>query len=381
MCSPTPEMVSQALAAYGDPEPDLACALRSPSYRRRYRNMLKKDILASLKAEAKEPRWQLLRLLLTDMMDILHERGYRPDYSRIPKVNAMLAEYSERTEELVNEINSQPRVLSEIFPPYTTLGDERARNALRILNGEANYYTHLMSLIYEVRCHSHDMKMSKRHTGYLTRKLTEVLPPETCTVVNELKRLREEEGETWVSVLVKDEARRKRLVSQSIAAIEAMATEEHKLLPLVQIIIRYLFLETIPTVPGDMESSNKRLRLDNEIVEQIADGQVHEGAWRSTSEGMKPIYTLPAQTEPLDDRERLLRFVGRAGININDLTPKDQQRLTELMSADDMGYQLASKKGLSLAAFYGNRADSEKTQRHRLFEKIRDLANRGSVRE
>lgn len=381
MCSPTPEMVSQVLAAFGDPELDLACALQSPSYRRRYRNMRKKEMLPSLKAEAKKPRWQLLRLLLADIRDVLHECGYRLDHSSVPKVNATLAEYSGRTEELVNELNSQPGVLSELFPPDTTLGYERARNVLRILDGKGNYYIHLISLVYEVRCHSNDMKMSKRHISYLARGLTEVLPRQICTVINELKSLRENEGETWVSVLVKDGARRKRLVSQFIAAIEVLGTEEYKLLPLIRIIIRYLFLETIPTVPGDKEYSDKRLPLDNQIAEQIADGQVHDGAWRYTSEGRKPIYKLPAQAEPLDDRERLLGFAEHASININDLTPKDQQKLTEFMNADDMGYQLASKKGVSLAAFYGNRADSEKTQRHRLFEKIRDLANRDSVRE
>lgn len=381
MCSPTPEMVSQVLAAYGNPESDLACALRSPSYRRRYRNMLKKEIQPSLKAEAREPKWHLLPLLLTDMMDVLHERGYRLDYSRVPKVNAMSAEYSKRTEELINEMNSQPGVLSELFPPDMTLGYERARNVLHILDGKGNYYIHLISLIYEVRCHSSDMKMSKRHISYLARGLTEVLPREICTVIDELKSLREDEGETWVSVLVKDGARRKRLVSQFITAIEVLGTAEYKLLPLIRIIIRYLFLETIPTVPGDKESSDKRLPLDNQIAEQIADGQVHDGAWRYTSEGRKPIYKLHAQAESLDDRERLLGFAEHAGININDLTPKDQQRLTELMNADDMGYQLASKKGVSLATFYGNRADSEKTQRHRLFKKIRRLANRDSIRK
>jgi hypothetical protein len=142
----------------------------------------------------------------------------------------------------------------------------------------------------------------------------------------------------------------------------------------MRIIIRYLFLETIPTVPGDKESSDKRLPLDNQIAEQIADGQVHDGAWRYTSEGRKAIYKLPRQAESLDDRERLERFATLAGININDLTPKEQQRLTGLMNADDMDYQFASKKGMSMAAFYGNRANSEKTQRQRLFKKIRRLA-------
>jgi len=369
------------LAVYGEPEPALAYALQSPSYRRGYRDMIKSDMMPGLKAEAKEPKWQLLRSLLVDIIDVLHERGYQPDYSRIRKVSAMLAEYSQQTEEMVNEMNSDPEVLSRVLSPYVTLGYERAGNVLHILDGKENYYRHLMSLIYEIRCPAHDMKMNKRHISYLIRELTELLPPEICTVINEVKRLREEEGESWVSVLVEDGARRKRLISQFIAAIEVLSTEEYKLLPLIRILIRYLFLGTIPTVPSDRKSGGKRLPLDNQIGERIADGQVHDGAWRYTSEGRKPIYKLPEHADTLDERERLLRFVELAGINIKDLTVKEEQRLLELMDAYDMGYQFASKKGVSLSAFYGNRADSEKTQRNRLFRKIRDLANRDSVED
>jgi hypothetical protein len=376
MCSPTPETISQVFAVFGEPEPALACALQSPTYRRRYRNMMKSDMMPGLKAEAKEPKWQLLRSLLVDIIDVLHERGYQPDYGRIPKVSAMQAEYSQRTGELINEMNSDPEALSRLFSPDGTLGYERARNVLHILDGNDNYYRHLISLIYEIRRSAHDMRMSKRHIGYLAGQLTKLLPPEIRAGIDEVKRLCEEEGESWVSVLAEDGARRNRLVSQSITAIEVLDTEGHKLLPLMRVIIRYLFLATIPSVPGDKESSDKRLPLDDQMAEQIADGEIHDGAWHYTSQGRKPIYRLPAHGEPSDEQDRLLRFAELAGININDLTAKEQQRLSELMTADDMGYQLASKKGVSLAAFYGNRADSEKTQRYRLFKKIKRLANR-----
>ncbi|MFC1930064.1 hypothetical protein ACFLW6_04320 [Chloroflexota bacterium] len=384
MCSPTPEMASQALEVYGNPEPDLLYAVQSPTYRRQYRNMWKKDMLPSLKAEAKEPQWHMLRLLLTDMVDELHKRGYRSDYSHVPKVGESLAGYTARTEELTKELNSQPAVLSELFPPGRTLGYERARNVLQFLGGGSNCYTHSISLIFEIRRQPNDMRMSKRHISYLMKRLTEVLPQEVRRVVNELKSLREDEGEAWVSVLVKDGARRKRLVTQAIQAIqaiEALNAAEDKILRILQIIVRYLFLETIPSIPGDEESSHKRLSLDHQIAAQIADGQVSNGAWRSTPQGMKPVYKLPAQEEPSDDSERLDRFATLAGIDMNALTPKEQQRLMELMEAFDMDYNFASKKGVPIAAFYGDRADSEKTQRQRLFKKIRDLQNRDSVRD
>jgi hypothetical protein len=37
---------------------------------------------------------------------------------------------------------------------------------------------------------------------------------------------------------------------------------------------------------------------------------------------------------------------------------------------------LASKKGISLKAYYGDRADSEKAQRQKLFKKIRENSNK-----
>ena len=115
--------------------------------------------------------------------------------------------------------------------------------------------------------------------------------------------------------------------------------------------------------------------LDRQIAEQITDGQESIGAWHSTPSGRKPVYKLPTQEEPLDDSERLEEFTSLVGIDINDLTPKEQDMILDLLSALDTGYEFSSKKGVPIKAYYGDRANSQKTQRSKLFKKIKRLVD------
>ena len=81
----------------------------------------------------------------------------------------------------------------------------------------------------------------------------------------------------------------------------------------------------------------------------------------------------------MEDGERLLGLVTSQGVKIDDLTPGDQKRLIELLHAFDDGYEISSKTGMSLKDYYGNRADSEKTQRQRLRKKVKKLAKGDQV--
>lgn len=370
MCSPTPEMVQVAVEAFGNPEPDFSYALRSASFRRRYRNARKKEMMPSLKAEAKEHKWGLFRSFLDEVEESLYRRGYRLDDTRIPKVGQLLAEYAARTEELMKELNLQPRVLREVLSPAKTLGYIRARNALQLLGGNDNYYTHLISLIYEIRRKHDEMKLSREHVNYLIKRLIERLPPEIGRLAKELKSLQVDEGGSGLKMKI--------FVDELLEVL----SPEDKILPIIPIIMHYFFIETLPSVPSDEASSHKRLPLDDQKAELIAGGQESTGAWHYTPSGRKPLYKLPTQQEePLDDSERLAIFISLAGINIDDLTPKERHRLLELLKAIDMGHNFASKKGLSIADYYGDRADSEKTQRSRLFQKIKRLASHNSLKD
>ncbi|MFC1907726.1 hypothetical protein ACFLW8_06545, partial [Chloroflexota bacterium] len=57
-------------------------------------------------------------------------------------------------------------------------------------------------------------------------------------------------------------------------------------------------------------------------------------------------------------------------------TAGESNRLLDILHALDIGYEFASKLGVSMQAYYGDRADSEKTQRQRLFKKIREISDK-----
>jgi hypothetical protein len=61
---------------------------------------------------------------------------------------------------------------------------------------------------------------------------------------------------------------------------------------------------------------------------------------------------------------------------MNTLTDGESSRILDILHAQDAGYDFASKEGVSMQAYYGDRADSEKTQRQRLFKKIREASDK-----
>lgn len=86
--------------------------------------------------------------------------------------------------------------------------------------------------------------------------------------------------------------------------------------------------------------------------------------------------TVEDEIRFLDDADRLSQFCDLAGEDMSDLTEADNRRILELLTLLDAGYDFASKQGVSMAAYYGERADSEKTQRQRLFKKIREARSK-----
>ena len=89
-------------------------------------------------------------------------------------------------------------------------------------------------------------------------------------------------------------------------------------------------------------------------------------------------YTGLEQTEgdenklPLSDEDRLSQFCELAGVEMGTLTGGDSSRILDILHALDEGYDFASKQGVSMKAYHGEQADSEKTQRQRLFKKLRE---------
>ncbi|MFC2027131.1 hypothetical protein ACFLU3_00440 [Chloroflexota bacterium] len=75
------------------------------------------------------------------------------------------------------------------------------------------------------------------------------------------------------------------------------------------------------------------------------------------------------------DNERLLDFAVLAGFDLNEFTPKEIELMAETLDLLDTTVDPSSKKGISFKDYYGAKANSKKTQRHRLFEKVRTLSD------
>jgi hypothetical protein len=354
MCRPTPEMVQDAIGAIGELPSDLVVALKSSSFRRRQRKAIKAELLPGLKVEANGHGCRLVRLFLTELTNSLYQRGYRPDEALIPKIDVWQAEYDARTQDLIHEISSDPGELKKMFPLSKTLGPIRAKNALPLLGGEQNYYQHLTSLIWEIRSETGKMKIS---TGHLS-DIKKSLPPRLVEMFKLFSELKTQPI---------NKEKMKVFVNNFIQLVDA-GEEFHAIIPML---VRYFFIETIPSVPSDEETSHKRLSL---IEGQIADGQESIGTWQYTSNGRKQIYKQATEEEPMEDGERLSKIASSAGIDLDDLTPGEQKRILELADAIDSGYENSSKTGMSYKDYYGSRADSEKTMRQRLFKKITRLS-------
>lgn len=73
----------------------------------------------------------------------------------------------------------------------------------------------------------------------------------------------------------------------------------------------------------------------------------------------------------LDDYDRLSQFFDLAGIEMSSFTDSECHMIAELINVFDAGYSRASKQGISLKDYYGDKADSKKTQWYRLRNKIK----------
>ncbi|MFC2018694.1 hypothetical protein ACFLU4_01890 [Chloroflexota bacterium] len=124
-------------------------------------------------------------------------------------------------------------------------------------------------------------------------------------------------------------------------------------------------------------------RLSTKSINRLIDsGLIHRGYEYEDNEGNKTPNIIDGsyKDDVLTDQERIEYFGRLAGISINELTPRDQTYLIELLHVVDMGYEFSSKQGLSIKDFYGDKADSKKTTRSRLFKKVKDLEEKAKTK-
>lgn len=117
-------------------------------------------------------------------------------------------------------------------------------------------------------------------------------------------------------------------------------------------------------------------RLIHKWAEDSATSSVSQERMVHGDKALEAIKVKPH--ENLSNAERLSRLCELVGIEMNTLTDSESRLLLEHLHALDAGYDFASKQGASMQAFFGDKADSKKTQRQQLFKKLRDM--RGKVK-
>jgi len=120
------------------------------------------------------------------------------------------------------------------------------------------------------------------------------------------------------------------------------------------------------------------LRIATKLIHRWAeDSSTNSVSQEQMAHGDEVLETIEAKTskplEYLSDTERLSQFCELVGIEMNTLTDSDSSLVLDLLHALDMGYNFASKQGVSMQAYFGDKADSKKTQRQRLFKKLKDI--------
>ena len=122
------------------------------------------------------------------------------------------------------------------------------------------------------------------------------------------------------------------------------------------------------------------LRIATGLIHRWAEDSSTNSVSRERMDGDEELETSEAKTsephEYLGDADRLSQFCELVGVDMNTLTDGESSRLLDILHALDTGYDFASKHGISMRAYYGNKADSEKTQRQRLFKKIRKASDK-----
>ena len=131
------------------------------------------------------------------------------------------------------------------------------------------------------------------------------------------------------------------------------------------------------------KSETHHPRLSKESMARLVDsGSIHKGYEFKDKEGRKFTEIIDSNCVDIvsTDQERLEEFSRMADIDMDDLSPKEQAHLLELLHVLDMGYQVSSKRGRSLKDFYGDKSDAKKVTRSRLFKKIRNLNEKAKQR-
>lgn len=156
---------------------------------------------------------------------------------------------------------------------------------------------------------------------------------------------------------------------EALLGLRGQPPEENKLLQLAKWVIRtHLPSDQPPETTPEARSKAMKAGLIHRGLKVIDEesGEVVQMDVEDRS------IVQPEDMLDLDDSDRLLRFAELVGIDINEFTPREQERMLGLLDFFEKGNEKSSKMGISFKDYYGGKSDSEKTQRAKLFQEIRE---------
>lgn len=320
-------------------------ALLSPSYRRRLRNLCKDYVRSQLR---NNPMPLVVQEHLLHWRQEWETAGYITDPARIRKLRDIEAETNDYYNCLAEEAAlpltfGEETVDGELLSPIV-LGPVSSRRAQDIV-----------SLLWEFATSGEGAVKPKITRSSPIYKILGIAP-------DELEEMTDEDA----LLLFMDR-------SEALLGLRGQPPEENNLLNLTRWVIRtHLPPEQEPkTTPEAMSKAVEAGFIHRPI--KVTDKERREVVQIDVED--KSI-VQPEDMLDLDDKERLFRFCELTGIGMNTLTDGESSRVLDILHALDIGYAFASKTGVSMAAYYGDKANSEKTQRQRLFNKIREASDK-----
>ncbi len=334
-------------------------AFLSPAYRRRFRNVFKKEWTTEVKEARREGInvRQMARETLSHFYEGLREELsgsnieelsngeikanwppfgevekeiHRIDLSRIPKIGQLQAEQSRKAEEIARDAEGA----AAFFPIHRTLDASVTRYVTRNdilvqVNGREGYASTVAGILAEAETNPLGVADSIEGKGLIRLFHLEELE-------KELETMQFPQGF--------------RIIGKAMGKCMKLA--------LTQRIAAHLIGHMLIAQFGGKPFSNVRKKSLQDLAEkgwQLPDSCADE--WL-----------------PEEGGEAIRAALAKRGIGYNDLTPREWEEIFEKYDLLRKGYEFSSKRGLSISSFYGEKAHAKEQKWSRVKSKVRKLS-------
>lgn len=302
-------------------------ALLSVAARRSLRKQIQRDLRGQVR---NDPMASAAKEYLLGLREKMEAKGFRVTPGRIRKWKDLEAE----TNNYYNRLAENPELPESIAP----ISLDKARD--------------IIALLWELAVfgrYKSDTKPKITRSSAIWKILG--INPDNLVALNEMND--------------KDGLLEYLSVFEDLLGLRGQPPEENKLAQLAKWVIkRYLPSDYEPeTTPEALSKASIAglIHRANKIIDTETREVVHvEVADKSIVQ--------PEGMLDLDDNDHLFEFATQAGIDLNQITPKEQERILDLLDFFDTQDKTYKDR-------YGDKADSEKVQRSRLFRKVKRLTS------